>query len=165
VQSWRGLASGLARHSISKVENAIKNAGADTNGWNFVAMFGDRAFYNGDWLKRAAAAKSGVFRNSAEEALQPFVAKEANGGPSDGSVQLALIAAWRAGVYGTNCCVEPSGGGIVGGLTCARTSAKALCCSPIWITNIAPSRNGCRASTRLVEFTLACVNSAWTGRE
>jgi hypothetical protein len=32
-------------------------------------LFGDRAFYNGDWLKRAAAAKGGIYGNDAIEAI------------------------------------------------------------------------------------------------
>jgi len=31
------------------------------NGWKVGSIFGDRAFYNGDWLKRAAAAKGGIY--------------------------------------------------------------------------------------------------------
>jgi len=69
----------------AKVDEAIKNAGKDINGWNVASMFGDQAFYNGDWLKRAVAAKWGIFGNSAEEALYPFVDKEANGTLLDGS--------------------------------------------------------------------------------
>jgi hypothetical protein len=69
----------------TKVDNAIKNFGKNINGWNVASIFGDRAFYNGDWLKRAAAAKFGIFGNSAEEALYPFVDKDANGETLDGS--------------------------------------------------------------------------------
>jgi len=69
----------------TKVDEAIKNFGKDINGWNVAAIFGDRAFYNGDWLKRAAAAKFGIFGNSTDEAVYPFVAKEANGELLDGS--------------------------------------------------------------------------------
>lgn len=69
----------------SRVDDAIKHFGKDINGWNVASIFGDRAFYNGDWLKRAAAAKFGIFGNSAEEALYPFVAKDANGEMLDGS--------------------------------------------------------------------------------
>jgi hypothetical protein len=63
----------------AKVDDAIKNLGKIINGWNVAAIFGDQAFYNGDWLKRAAAAKWGIFGNSAEEALYPFVDKESTG--------------------------------------------------------------------------------------
>jgi hypothetical protein len=38
------------------------------------SLFGDRAFYNGDWLKRAAAAKGGIYGNDAVEAMYPMTA-------------------------------------------------------------------------------------------
>lgn len=69
----------------TKVDDAIKNFGTDINGWNVASIFGDHAFYNGDWLKRAAAAKFGIFGNSAEEALYPIVEKDGNGETLDGS--------------------------------------------------------------------------------
>lgn len=68
-----------------KIDQAIKQFGVDINGWNVAAIFGDQAFYNGDWLKRAAAAKFGIFGNSAEEALYPIAAKDATGAELDGS--------------------------------------------------------------------------------
>ncbi len=49
------------------------------------AVFGDRAFDHGDWLARAGSANWGIFGNSEEEALYPFVTKEANGTPLDAS--------------------------------------------------------------------------------
>jgi hypothetical protein len=39
------------------VDKYIASGGKVINGWNVGSFFGDRAFYNGDWLKRAAAAK------------------------------------------------------------------------------------------------------------
>jgi hypothetical protein len=44
---------------------------APIDGWNVGLFFGDRAIYNGDWLKQAAAAKGGIFGNSAVEAMYP----------------------------------------------------------------------------------------------
>ena len=41
------------------------------NGWKVGSLFGDRAFFNGDWLKRAAAAKAGIYGNDAVEAMYP----------------------------------------------------------------------------------------------
>jgi hypothetical protein len=68
-----------------RIDQKIKTFGVDINGWNVAAIFGDRAFYNGDWLKRAAAAKFGIFGNSAEEALYPIAAKDVTGAELDGS--------------------------------------------------------------------------------
>jgi hypothetical protein len=68
-----------------KISDTIQKSGVDINGWNVAAIFGDRAFYNGDWLRRAAAAKFGIYGNSAEEALYPIAAKEITGVEFDGS--------------------------------------------------------------------------------
>jgi hypothetical protein len=69
----------------TQVEKTMANFGAEINGWNVASIFGDRDFYNGDWLKRAAAAKFGIFGNIAEEALYPIVTKDGNGKPLDAS--------------------------------------------------------------------------------
>ena len=49
------------------------------------SFFGDRVFYDGDWLKRAAAAKGGIFGNSAVEAMYPLTRVLPNGETLDGS--------------------------------------------------------------------------------
>ena len=68
-----------------KVDNYIASGGTVINGWNVVSFFGDRAFYNGDWLKRAAAAKGGIFGNSAKEAMYPLTRVTGSGETLDGS--------------------------------------------------------------------------------
>ena len=55
------------------------------NGWNVGSFFGDEAFYNGDWLMRAGAAKGGLYGNDAVEAMYPFTRTDATGEPLDGS--------------------------------------------------------------------------------
>ncbi len=55
------------------------------NGWKVGSLFGDRAFYNGDWLKRAAAAKGGIYGNNAVEAMYPLTKTLADGEVLDGS--------------------------------------------------------------------------------
>lgn len=56
-----------------KVNQAVANAGEKRNGWSFqTASFGDRAHYNGDWLKRAALAKAGIYGLDISEALYPM---------------------------------------------------------------------------------------------
>ena len=55
------------------------------NGWGIFSPFGDRAFYNGDWLKRAAGAAAGVLGNDGVEAMYPFTRNLANGDVLDGS--------------------------------------------------------------------------------
>ena len=68
-----------------KVEKAVENAGKDVNGWRITSAFGDRTFYNGNWLKRATAAKAGIYGNDAEEATYPMTRKDGDGEPLDGS--------------------------------------------------------------------------------
>ena len=41
-----------------KISDTIQKFGVDINGWNVAAIFGDRAFYNGDWLRRAPLPSS-----------------------------------------------------------------------------------------------------------
>jgi hypothetical protein len=68
-----------------KVDAAIAGAGKKINGWNVAAIFGDKAFYHGDWLLRAAAAKAGIFGNDAVEATYPMTRWQADGTELDGS--------------------------------------------------------------------------------
>jgi hypothetical protein len=69
----------------AKVVDAVKNFGTKINGWNVASITGDRAFFNGDWLKRAAAAKAGIYGNDAVEAMYPLTTALPNGEPLDGS--------------------------------------------------------------------------------
>jgi hypothetical protein len=68
-----------------KVDEALKAAGKKTNGWNVAAVFGDRAFFNGNWLLRAAAAKGGIYGNDAVEAVYPMTRVDGAGEALDGS--------------------------------------------------------------------------------
>lgn len=68
-----------------KVSKFLATGMKDINGWNIGSVFGDSAFYNGDWLKRAAAAKGGIYGNDAAEAMYPMTRKDANGDELDGS--------------------------------------------------------------------------------
>ena len=54
------------------------------NGWKVGALFGNSAFFNGNWLLRAAGAKAGIYGNDAEEATYPMTKNLANGEPLDG---------------------------------------------------------------------------------
>jgi hypothetical protein len=68
-----------------KVDKYLSNGVKDINGWEVGSFFGDSAFYNGDWLKRAAAAKGGIYGNDAIEAMYPLTRNDASGNPLDGS--------------------------------------------------------------------------------
>lgn len=68
-----------------KVDTWLAGGNKNINGWNVGAFFGDEAFYNGDWLMRAGAAKGGLFGNDAMEAMYPYTRTDANGQALDGS--------------------------------------------------------------------------------
>ncbi|MBN8508768.1 MAG: DUF1254 domain-containing protein [Burkholderiales bacterium] len=69
----------------SQVEKYLEAGQKNINGWKVGSLFGDRAFYNGDWLKRAAAAKGGIYGNDAVEAMYPLTKALANGEALDGA--------------------------------------------------------------------------------
>jgi hypothetical protein len=68
-----------------KVEEAANNIGKSIDGWQVGSICGDRAFYNGNWLLRAAAAKAGIYGNDAAEAMYPLTKNLADGSELDGS--------------------------------------------------------------------------------
>lgn len=68
-----------------KVDDYLAGGMKSVNGWQIGALFGDEAFYDGDWLKRAAAAKGGIYGNNAAEATYPFGRTDTDGQPLDTS--------------------------------------------------------------------------------
>jgi hypothetical protein len=80
------LEIGLAmKEGEEKIEKYLASGQKEVNGWKIGSLFGDRAFFSGDWLKRAAAAKGGIYGNNAEEATYPYTKALANGEVLDGS--------------------------------------------------------------------------------
>jgi hypothetical protein len=55
------------------------------NGWKVGSFFGDRDFFHGNWLLRAAGTKAGIYGNDAIEATYPITKTLANGEELDGS--------------------------------------------------------------------------------
>ena len=68
-----------------KVEKYLAGGSKNINGWKVGSLFGDRLFYSSDWLKRAAAAKGGIYGNDAVEAVYPMTKTLANGEELDGA--------------------------------------------------------------------------------
>jgi hypothetical protein len=68
-----------------KVEEEVGKIGKTINGWVIGSAFGDRDFYKGNWLLRAAAAKAGIYGNDAAEAMYPLAKNASDGEPLDGS--------------------------------------------------------------------------------
>ncbi len=68
-----------------KVGQFLTSGTKNINGWSIGSFFGDRAFYSGNWLLRAGAAKAGIYGNDAAEATYPMTRVDATGETLDGS--------------------------------------------------------------------------------
>ena len=73
------------KQALAKIEETAANVGTQVNGWQVGSAAGSRAFYDGNWVLRSAAAKLGIYGNSEEEAVYPFTRNDANGIPLDGA--------------------------------------------------------------------------------
>jgi hypothetical protein len=62
-----------------KIRNYLSSGLTNINGWSVGSLFGDRAHFSGDWLKRAAAAVGGIYGNDAVEAMYPLTRVTADG--------------------------------------------------------------------------------------
>jgi hypothetical protein len=73
------------KEGYDAIEEKRNNFAKPINGWLIGSILGDRAFFNGDFLLRAAGALAGIYGNSAEEAVYPLAKHDANGEALDGS--------------------------------------------------------------------------------
>jgi hypothetical protein len=69
----------------AKVDKYLATGMKEVNGWKIGSLFGDRAFYAGNWLTRAAAAKGGIYGNDGAEAMYPMTRADVTGETLDGS--------------------------------------------------------------------------------
>ena len=67
------------------IDDRRKTIGRNLNGWQVGSAFGNRAFYDGNYTLRAAAALAGIFGNNAAEALYPMAKADNRGKKLDGS--------------------------------------------------------------------------------
>ncbi len=70
---------------VGKVDAFLESGMKNVNGWKVGSLFGNREFFHGDWLKRASAAKGGIYGNDAVEAVYPYTKTLDSGEPLDGS--------------------------------------------------------------------------------
>ena len=75
-----GIKTGFA-----KIEKQRDEIGKEVNGWRVGSAFGNRAFFDGEYLLRAAAALAGIYGNDAVEAMYPLARTDAHGEALDGS--------------------------------------------------------------------------------
>ena len=84
AEEQAAIATGM-KEGEAKIKQYLESGVKRINGWGVLSPFGDRAFYNGDWLKRAAAGAAGILGNDGVEAMYPFTRDLANGELLDGS--------------------------------------------------------------------------------
>jgi hypothetical protein len=73
------------KEGYDAIEEKRESFGKVVNGWLIGSILGDRAFFNGDFLLRAAGALAGIYGNSAEEAVYPLAKHDSAGETLDGS--------------------------------------------------------------------------------
>jgi len=73
------------KEADEKVDKYVAGIGKNINGWGVYTAFGDRTFFNGDWMLRAAGAKIGIYGNDAAEAMYPKTRNDVDGKELDGS--------------------------------------------------------------------------------
>jgi hypothetical protein len=69
----------------TKIDDYLSSGMKVINGWKIGSLPGDGAHYGSDWLKRAAAAKAGIYGNDAVEAVYPLTRVTADGETIDTS--------------------------------------------------------------------------------
>ncbi len=78
------LADGV-KEGYDAIKKQVGEIGKDIKGWQVGSAFGDRSFFNGNYLLRAAAAMAGIYGNNAEEAVYPLAKSDGKGESLDGS--------------------------------------------------------------------------------
>jgi hypothetical protein len=92
------------------IGTAVAGLGSKTNGWNVMAVFGDRAWYRGNRMLRAAGAMAGWGGNDLDEAAYPMAREDANGEPLHGDHRYRIVltspppanAFWSFTMYDTS---------------------------------------------------------------
>jgi hypothetical protein len=80
----KGALEAGIKAGLEKIKQHVAAFGKNENGWRVTTnAFGDRAMYNGDWTRRAAAAMAGIYGNNATEALYPLLATDSDGQKPD----------------------------------------------------------------------------------
>jgi len=77
------LRSGVDRARV-KIADRVENLGSKINGWSAVEALGNRDFFDGDYLLRAAGATAGWGGNDKIEAHYPLAREDAAGEPLSG---------------------------------------------------------------------------------
>ena len=91
------IAEGMKAGS-EKIDQSLVSGAIQVNGWKMNSYFGNRAFFNGNWVLRAAGAKAGIYGNDIDEAAYTMTRTDADGQPVDTSKHNFTIT-FAAGEY------------------------------------------------------------------
>ena len=91
------IAEGM-KAGAEKIDQSLVAGAKQVNGWNMNSYFGNRAFFNGNWLLRAAGAKAGIYGNDISEAAYTMTRVDGAGNPVDTSKHNYTIT-FAAGEY------------------------------------------------------------------
>ena len=83
-EQQQAMAEGM-KAGDAKVAEFVADGATDVNGWQVGSLWGDSDFYDGDWLKRAAGGRAGIYGNDAAEAMYLLSRTDAEGQTLDGS--------------------------------------------------------------------------------
>ena len=86
------------REGYELINKQRDDIGKNINGWLVGSGFGDRSFFRGNYLLRAAGTLAGIHGNSAEEAVYPLGTNDSAGQPLDGSKHNHTVT-FAAGQY------------------------------------------------------------------
>lgn len=81
----RAVLDSAVKDAYASIEERRDQLGKNVRGWRVGAPYGNRDFFHGDYLRRAAAALAGIYGNDAEEAVYPWTKSDIIGAPLDGS--------------------------------------------------------------------------------
>jgi len=70
---------------VERIADCLDTELASVDGWTLGSLWGDRDFFWGDWLKRAAGAKACIYGNDAAEAAYPITRVDSTDAALDGS--------------------------------------------------------------------------------
>lgn len=85
----KAIAQGVESARTMMAE-ASESVGDNVNGWMSMDPFGNREFFGGDYMKRAATAMIGWGGNDQAEAHYPMAREDVDGNPFDGNKQYRL---------------------------------------------------------------------------
>jgi len=83
--SQRAELSAAVKAGYASIQERRDTIGKNIKGWRVGGPYGNRDFYHGDLLRRAAAAMAGIYGSDPEEAMQIWAKTDVIGAPLEGN--------------------------------------------------------------------------------